>query len=118
MADESQDLAVFSRMTALRLLQDNLNTSEINVPSDMVQSSQTDGRKLAYTTGGVTARSGTTLGTGSAALKYIDDSGVIQDEGITVTVRNFASAAVGTNRYIIVDRFGPHYLVANSECPS
>ncbi len=117
MAEETQELAIFSRMTATRLLQANLNTSEGALPSDINQSSQTDGWMLAYTTAGVTARSGTTTGTGSAALKYIDDSGVIQDLGISVTVRNWSAKAVGTNRYIWVNRSGPLYIVVNVECP-
>lgn len=117
MAEESEELAVFGKMTATRLLQGSLNTSEGALPSDISQSSQSDGWLLAYTTGGVTARSGTTTGTGTAALKYINDSGAIQDLGISVTVRNWSAKSVGTNRYIWLNRSGPQYIVVNVECP-
>ena len=58
---------------------------------------------LAYTTGGATARSGTTLGKGTATMRYLAVSGT--DRILTATVDtaavtfyNLASSAVGINR--------------------
>ena len=76
---------------------------------------------LAYTTGGATARSGTTLGKGTATMRYLSDSGT--DRVLTATTYtdpvdyyNLSASAVGTNRYIMLLRFGNDYLCVWEEC--
>lgn len=76
---------------------------------------------LAYTTGGATARSGTTLGKGTATLRYLLKSGT--DRIITATTDttemdyyNLASSVVGINRYLMLLRFGDVLLANWEEC--
>lgn len=74
---------------------------------------------LAYTTGGATGRSGTTLGKGTATMRYLAVSGT--DRVLTATVDtasidfyNLSTVGVGTNVYIMLLRFGD-VLVCNWE---
>lgn len=76
---------------------------------------------LAYTTGGATARSGTTLGKGTATMRYLNPSGT--DRIITATTDttaidfyNLASSVVGINRYIMLLRFGDVLVCNWEEC--
>jgi hypothetical protein len=76
---------------------------------------------LAYTTGGATARSGTTLGKGTATMRYLAVSGT--DRVLTATADtapidfyNLATEVVGTNRYIMLLRFGADLLANWEEC--
>ena len=76
---------------------------------------------LAYTVGGATARSGTTLGKGTATMRYLAVSGT--DRVLTATVDtaaidffNLASSVVGTNRYLMLLRFGDVLLANWEDC--
>lgn len=72
---------------------------------------------LAYTTGGATARSGTTCGTGTATIRYLAASGstrTITTTSDSVTFYNVSEVAVGVNRYIMLLRLGGD-LIANWE---
>ena len=76
---------------------------------------------LAYTVGGATARSGTTLGKGTATMRYLAVSGA--DRVLTATVDtaaidffNLASSVVGTNRYLMLLRFGDVLLANWEDC--
>jgi len=76
---------------------------------------------LAYTTGGATARIGTTLGKGTATMRYLAVSGA--DRVLTATTDtaaidfyNLATVAVGTNKYIMLLRFGDVLVVNWEEC--
>ncbi len=77
-----------------------------------------NGIRLAYTTGGATARSGTTTGSGTATLQDISALGVITATSDTITFRNWVASAVGTNRYILVQQCGPVWVVVAEECPA
>lgn len=61
-------------------------------------------RYLAYTSGGITARSGSTPGTGSAAIQTYDPVNGITSTGIDVDVLNWndATGGVGTGKYLWV----------------
>ena len=74
---------------------------------------------LAYTTGGATARSGTTLGKGTATMRYLAVSGA--DRVLTATTDtadidfyNLSLSDVGASRYVMLLRFGD-VLVCNWE---
>jgi hypothetical protein len=74
---------------------------------------------LAYTTAGATGRSGTTLGKGTATMRYLAISGT--DRVLTATTDtaskdffNLSTVGVGTNRYIMLMRLGAD-LVCNWE---
>lgn len=76
---------------------------------------------LAYTTGGATARSGTTLGKGTATLRYLAVSGT--DRVITATTDtasftffNLSTTAVATNKYLMLLRDGADLLANWEEC--
>ena len=76
---------------------------------------------LAYTTGGATARSGTTLGKGTATMRFLAVSGT--DRVLTATTDtaaidfyNLASSVVGTNRYVMLLRFGADLICVWEEC--
>lgn len=76
---------------------------------------------LAYTTGGATARSGTTLGKGTAVMYYLADSGtdrILTAATYTTAVDyfNLALTAVGTARYIMLLRLGNDYVCNWEEC--
>lgn len=76
---------------------------------------------LAYTTGGATARSGTTLGKGTATMRYLAVSGA--DRVLTATVDsasidffNLSTETVGTGKYLMLLRFGDVLLANWEEC--
>lgn len=74
---------------------------------------------LAYTTGGATARSGTTCGTGTATIRYLAASGstrTITTTSDTVTFYNISEMAVGVNRYIMLLRLGGDLLANWEDC--
>jgi hypothetical protein len=74
---------------------------------------------LAYTTAGATARSGTTLGKGTATLRWLNASGAdrtIQTTTDAVDYFNLASEAVGTARYILLCRLGADWICVWEEC--
>jgi hypothetical protein len=74
---------------------------------------------LAYTTGGATARSGTTCGTGTATLRYLAASGAtrtITTTSDSVTFYNVSEMAVGTNRYVMLLRLGGDFLANWEDC--
>lgn len=76
---------------------------------------------LAYTTGGATARSGTTLGKGTATSRWLSESGtnrVIQTTTDEIEFFNVAADTVGTNKYILLCRVGADWICIWEECPA
>ena len=76
---------------------------------------------LAYTTAGATGRSGTTLGKGTATMRYLAVSGT--DRVLTATTDtanidfyNLSTVGVGTNRYLMLLRFGDVLLANWEDC--
>ena len=76
---------------------------------------------LAYTTGGATGRSGTTLGKGTATMRYLAVSGA--DRILTATADsaskdffNLSTSTVGTNRYLMLLRHGADLLANWEDC--
>ncbi|NBW18914.1 MAG: hypothetical protein EBR82_64160, partial [Caulobacteraceae bacterium] len=66
------------------------------------------------------ARSGTTLGKATVAVKHLAISGanrVITDSGFTVDAYNVAGIAVATGAYVMLLRLGDVHLVVWEECP-
>ena len=66
---------------------------------------------------GITARSTTTAGTGTATLQYLNGDTITAESG-TITVRNWAGSAVAADAYIFVqqDRRGVWWAVSE-DCP-
>lgn len=74
---------------------------------------------LAVATAGVTARSSTTLGTGTVAVKALGYSGanvVISDAGYTLDVYNLAGTAVATGAYVLIHQVNTFWIVVWEEC--
>lgn len=72
--------------------------------------------RLAYTAEGATARSGVTVGAGTAVLCHIDATGAIITSTEAIDIINVAASAVGTNRYIAVIQLGIRWMVIWEEC--
>jgi len=81
-----------------------------------LQFEQFDGWFLAFTTAGATARSGSTLGSGTADLKAVDNTNAIVDLSREVTFYNWSATAIGANKYIWLMRYGPRFVVISEEC--
>ena len=73
---------------------------------------------LAYSTSGVPARSGTTLGEADVAVKYLGISSgrVILDAGYNIRAYNLSSTAVAASKYILLLRLGDVCIVIWEEC--
>lgn len=80
---------------------------------------------IAYThSGTITARSGTTVGTGVAKLAQIGASDVLEfvkdstNSDIVITVKNTSTSAIGASQYIQVKRdyYSGFWLVDVGEC--
>jgi hypothetical protein len=63
--------------------------------------------------GGIAARSGTTVSSASCTI-WRNINGTLESTGITLTVYNFATTAIGATKYIIVnrDKQGTWWVVA------
>ena len=59
---------------------------------------------IGYTTGGISARTGTTAGTGTIDVYYRTQAGVLTDTGENLAVYNIADAAVGSSSYVMIKR--------------
>lgn len=74
---------------------------------------------VAYTTSGATARSGTTLGTGTATLYYLAQSGTtrtLTTQTIDVTFYNMSATAVAATKYVMLLRLGDTWLCNWEDC--
>jgi hypothetical protein len=116
MATES-DLVAFSRPDADEIIRKVLGSNFVG----MGQNRTTDDTSLviAFTAGGATARSGTTLGMGTCSLRYLNYSGTtrtIETTSDTYTFYNLAATAVGANKYIMLLRHGSTWLCVWEEC--
>lgn len=70
---------------------------------------------LAYTSAGATARVGTTLGTGTATLRYIV-SGVLTTSSESYSFYNLSTGAVSAAKYIMLLRLGSDFVCVWEEC--
>ena len=70
---------------------------------------------IGFTVGGATGRSGTTAGSGTASVYYLDGA-TLTDAGYDVDYLNLAVDPVGTNKYILLLRLGAQFLCVWEEC--
>lgn len=70
---------------------------------------------IAFTTGGATARAGTTLGTGTATLRYIV-AGVLTTSSESYSFYNLSSGVVAASKYIMLLRLGSDWICVWEEC--
>lgn len=74
---------------------------------------------LAIATTGIPARSGSTLGKATVAVKHLVTSSgnkVITDSAISMDAYNLAASAVATGAYILMCRLGDAGIVVWEEC--
>lgn len=116
MAKES-DLVAFSRPDADEIIRKVLGSNFVGLGDN--RTNDDTSLLIAYTTGGATARSGTTLGTGTASKVYTNDSGdtrTVETSSDTIRFYNLAATAVGTNKYIKLIRSGMTWYCFWEEC--
>lgn len=70
---------------------------------------------LGKASGAITARSGTTQGTGTMAIWY-DNAGTLTDTTMTVTVKNLSATAVTASAYIQAKWIGNAFYVDYEDC--
>lgn len=76
-------------------------------------------RLLALAGSGVPARSGTTLGTATVTVKYLQSAlGVvtIQDAGYTIEAYNLSTTSVAPGVYVIIEKLDEEWIVMWEEC--
>jgi len=110
-----EEVAGFSVPDARAIHKAVLQRKSIQQPVDFAFE-QFDGWFLAFTTDGATARSGSSLGSGTADLKAVDDTNAIVDLSREVTFYNWSATAIGANKYIWLMRYGPRFVVISEEC--
>jgi len=73
---------------------------------------------IAKTTGAITARSGTTAGSGTVSIYYLTSAGVLTDTGETVSAYNIAGGAVNGATFITIKRVegSPFWVVDMEDC--
>lgn len=118
MAAKDEELVVFTRADSDEIIRHVFNEPS-GSPHAAMRSYGDAEVVLAYTTGGATARSGTTLGTGTATSRWLSESGanrVITTTSDSIAYFNLSSTAVGPSKYILLARLGADYICIWEEC--
>ena len=114
----NDELVAFSRSDADEIIRKTfLNETFSGFPGPLTANETS--LVLAYTTGGATARSGSTLGTGTATRRYLSESGstrTITTSTDAITFYNVAGSVIETNKYIMLLRLGATWLCVWEEC--
>jgi len=73
---------------------------------------------IAKTDGAITARSGTTAGSGTVSIYYLTSAGVLTDTGESVSAYNIAGGAVNGSTFITIKRVegSPFWVVDMEDC--
>jgi hypothetical protein len=73
---------------------------------------------IAKTTGGISARSGTTAGSGTVDVYYLTSAGVLTNTGKTVSAYNIAGGNVNGSTFITIKRVegSPFWVVDMEDC--
>jgi len=73
---------------------------------------------IAKTVGAITARSGTTAGSGTVSIYYLTSAGVLTDTGESVSAYNIAGGAVNGSTFITIKRVegSPFWVVDMEDC--
>ena len=72
---------------------------------------------MAKTSSAITARSGTTAGTGTVTLQDFDDTDFNDSDDPDEDVFNFSATAIDAGLYCVVTDFGGNLFVTSVECP-
>jgi hypothetical protein len=116
----SDELVAFSRSDADEIIRKTFSNETFSGFDGLLTADATS-LVLAFTVAGATARSGTTLGTGTASRRYLAESGsgrTITTSTDTVPFYNVAASAVGANKYILLLRLGTNWICVWEECSS
>lgn len=71
--------------------------------------------QIAKTTSTITARVGTTTGSGQATIEYLNSSGTLTDQDC-VNIRNPYGSSVASGTYVIVTRINSQWVLVASDC--
>lgn len=115
MADE---LVAFSRSDADEIIRKTFANQTFSGFAGPLTANETS-LVLAYTAGGATARTGTTLGTGTATRRYLAESGstrTITTSSDAITFYNVAGSVVEANKYVLLLRLGATWICVWEEC--
>jgi hypothetical protein len=74
------------------------------------------GKLGLVTSGGISARSGTALGSGSVDLQFLDASGVYSSASITVTVYSMFSTSIASTTLVKLGLVDGQYVVDTVAC--
>jgi hypothetical protein len=118
MTAKDEELVVFTRADSDEILKFVFNEPRGSERPPMLSYGDTE-IVLAFTAAGATARSGTTLGTGTATSRWISASGTtrtINSTSDSITFYNLAASTVGTDKYILLARLGEDWICIWEEC--
>jgi hypothetical protein len=88
-----------------------------DVADDIIRAFLVPWKTVIGNTTGATARSGTTLGTGSATIQKISDAGVLSSASITVDYWNLAASALSSGYVILsMEEESGHFVCIWDDC--
>lgn len=89
------------------------------IESGVVRADSNESLVLGIATSGIPSRIGTTLGSGSVAVRYVSIAGAnrtIANASYNITAYNLASDAVAVGAYVLLARVGAFPIVIWEEC--
>lgn len=118
MAAKDEELVVFTRADSDEILRHVFNEPS-GSPHASMRSYGDAEVLIAYTSGGATARSGSTLGKGTATKRWLSDSGtdrILNTTTEEISFFNLAVDAVAAFKYVILARVGADWICIWEEC--
>lgn len=109
--EERQEIA-----KGLVAMRGHLGVETKQTPGGTIFSVTPERDRIGKTSGTITARSGTTLGTGTVRLYVVNYDATISDSGIDVTVKNYAGSTISTDKYVMLGIVDGLWLIKNAEC--
>lgn len=94
----------FGRETAIRIMRE---IAPVVGPADMALATRRAAGSSLFVgkvTTAVTARSGTTIGSGVVTLQTINSSGVLSDSSKTEVVKSLYPESISTGRYVLIEK--------------
>jgi hypothetical protein len=119
--DEDKKAVLFSKADAMRLRM-MLREHERGYRNEPPQRAQRGGRggglRYAKTTSTITARSGSTVGTGSADLYHLEGSTLTVDSPTTnVTLKSAFGTSVASGAWVILEFISGEWGLVSADCP-
>jgi hypothetical protein len=109
-----RELRRLRKMTAAPPLALDGMTSTTSPP--VLWAASGDQGQLAKTSSAITARAGTTAGTGTVIYQDFDGTDLAAADATDVDVFNFSGTAIATGLYCVVTEFSGYLFVTSVEC--